>query len=139
MSKANPVEKSEIIDPLDIIIGKQIRFRRNLMRMTQANLANKLGISFQQIQKYEIGKNKISASRLFHISEILRTPLYEFYSDENLKMSKKLSMSDQDQEDFLQDDLLSKGETPGLLRAFYDIKDRKKRKMAVDLLKSLHS
>jgi transcriptional regulator with XRE-family HTH domain len=65
--------------PLDIIIGHQLRLRRKMMGMSQVDIAKRCGITFQQIQKYENGKNSISARRLYELSQLLQvSPLY-FY------------------------------------------------------------
>lgn len=131
--------KSEIIDPLDITIGKQIRFRRNLLGITQNTLAKELGISFQQVQKYESGQNKINAVKLYHIAYFLKTPLPEFFIEDTAKPSSRHGMSDQSQDDFMFDDPLKHTETPALIRSYYDIKDKKKRKMILEMMKTLQS
>ncbi len=124
------------IEPADILIGQKIRLRRNLIGMTQTELANALGVSFQQIQKYETGKNKVYASKLYNIAKILQMPLTDFFEEEK---TRKKGMSDQKQQSFKGPDPLFEPETPNLLKAFYDIKDKKKRKMAIDLMKNLQS
>ena len=66
--------------PLDIVIGQQLRLRRKMMGMSQADIAKRCGITFQQIQKYENGANSLSARRLYELSHLLQvSPLY-FYS-----------------------------------------------------------
>lgn len=134
MSSSSQPHRNENIDPIDIIIGKRIKFRRRLLGITQDGLARKLGISFQQIQKYESGQNKIYAGRLYHISLILKTPLTYFFEDES-----KPGLSDQTQEGFVHDDLINKSETATLVRVYYDIQDKKKRKTALEMMKAFHS
>ena len=74
MNNANPTPRTE-----DIHIGKQIRNRRKTLGLTQSNLAASMGLAFQQIQKYETGKNRVSASRICDLSKILQvTPAYFF-------------------------------------------------------------
>jgi transcriptional regulator with XRE-family HTH domain len=66
-------------DPIDVSIGSRLRLRRLAMGFSQETLARALGITFQQIQKYERGTNRIFASRLFHLAQVLRVPVAYFY------------------------------------------------------------
>ncbi|WP_254474985.1 helix-turn-helix domain-containing protein [Bartonella sp. B1098] len=66
---------------IDLLVGKKIRLRRRILKMSQTALGNALGISFQQIQKYENGLNRVSAGRLMQISDILNVPISFFYAD----------------------------------------------------------
>ncbi|CAK02389.1 transcriptional regulator [Bartonella tribocorum] len=63
---------------IDLFVGKKIRLRRQMLKMSQTTLGNALGISFQQIQKYEKGLNRVSAGRLMEISDILTVPISFF-------------------------------------------------------------
>ena len=65
--------------PVDLHVGKRIRQRRWLVGMTQQQLAEQVGIKFQQIQKYETGANRVSASRLWDISEAMEVPVNFFF------------------------------------------------------------
>ncbi len=66
---------------IDLFVGKKIRLRRQMLKMSQTTLGHALGISFQQIQKYEKGLNRVSAGRLMQISDILNVPISFFYAD----------------------------------------------------------
>ncbi|WP_212112566.1 helix-turn-helix domain-containing protein [Bartonella queenslandensis] len=66
---------------IDLFVGKKIRLRRQMLKMSQKALGHALGISFQQIQKYENGLNRVSAGRLKEISDILNVPVSFFYAD----------------------------------------------------------
>lgn len=66
-------------NPIDVHVGKRIRLRRNALGMSQEQLAEKLGLTFQQVQKYERGMNRVSASRLWDLSVILDTPIIFFF------------------------------------------------------------
>ena len=66
-------------DPVDVYVGGRVRTRRLLLGMNQEELAKRLGLTFQQVQKYESGANRVSASRLWEIAAILRTPLAYFF------------------------------------------------------------
>jgi transcriptional regulator with XRE-family HTH domain len=69
----------ESADPIDIYVGKRVRMRRMMLGMSQSNLGEALGVSFQQLQKYEKGTNRISASRLQGVSQVLQAPVDVFF------------------------------------------------------------
>lgn len=71
----------ETVHPIDKHVGDRIRLRRKMLKMTQTDLAELLGISFQQVQKYERGSNRIGCSRLYELSLILQTPIDFFFQD----------------------------------------------------------
>lgn len=75
------VARGEGPDPIDVHVGERIRLRRTVLRLTQQDLAQSIGISFQQLQKYERGTNRVSASRLFDISTQLGVPISFFFDD----------------------------------------------------------
>ena len=66
--------------PIDVIVGKRIRLRRLQLSLSQTDLGQKLGVAFQQVQKYEKGTNRVSCSRLYDISQILDVPVTYFFS-----------------------------------------------------------
>ncbi|WP_034452314.1 helix-turn-helix domain-containing protein [Bartonella grahamii] len=66
---------------IDLFVGKKVRFRRKMLKMSQKTLGQHLGVTFQQIQKYENGLNRVSAGRLKEISDILNVPVSFFYAD----------------------------------------------------------
>lgn len=68
-------------DPIDIHVGSRLRLRRTLMGLSQTDLAKSVGLTFQQVQKYESGANRVSASRLYHIAETLDVPVSFFFDD----------------------------------------------------------
>jgi transcriptional regulator with XRE-family HTH domain len=135
-------EKSapEPIDPIDLRIGKRMKFRRNFMGLTQETLAREIGVSFQQIQKYESGQNKISASKLYHLSLALKSPVSFFFEDETQASSAGMAgMSDQEQSPFDHSSEIDTAESAMFLRAYTQIVDKKKRKVALEMLKGLSS
>jgi transcriptional regulator with XRE-family HTH domain len=67
--------------PVDVHVGKKIRTRRWMVGMTQQQVAESVGIKFQQVQKYETGANRVSASRLYDIAQVLDTPVAYFFED----------------------------------------------------------
>lgn len=68
-------------DPIDTHVGKRIKLRRTLLHISQEQLAGDIGVTFQQVQKYESGHNRVSASRLFDISRVLDCPISYFFED----------------------------------------------------------
>ena len=70
---------SDIAKRIDHLVGQRIRLRRNMLGLTQEELADSLGISYQQVQKYETASNRVSAGRLFEIAAKLNTPVAYFY------------------------------------------------------------
>src|SRR5207302_8205682 len=68
-------------NPIDVRVGLRVRLRRNMLGLSQEKLGDKLGLTFQQIQKYERGANRISASRLHHLGRVLGLPVMFFYDD----------------------------------------------------------
>ncbi len=117
---------------IDYYVGKRLRRRRRLLGLTQQVLGDKVGIRFQQIQKYECGANRISAARLFELSEALSVPIQYFY--EGL-MDDELEDGDME---FIAPDVLSKKETMDLVRAYYSMGEAP-RKHLLDLAKSLQN
>jgi transcriptional regulator with XRE-family HTH domain len=114
---------------IDLHVGKRLRRRRRLLGLTQQQLAESVGIRFQQIQKYECGANRVSASRLFELAESLDVPVQYFYEG--------LSQRDEaDTETSLSADILSQKETMDLIRAYYRLGERP-RKRLLELAKSL--
>jgi transcriptional regulator with XRE-family HTH domain len=69
------------IDPVDAHVGRRLRIRRTLLGISQTQLAEALGVSFQQVQKYDRGANRVSASRLYDIGRILKVPVNFFFAD----------------------------------------------------------
>ncbi len=117
---------------IDFYVGKRLRRRRRLLGLTQQALGDMVGIRFQQIQKYECGANRISAARLFELSEALSVPIQYFY--EGL-MDHDMPANDENME-FIAPDVLSKKETMDLVRAYYSMSEGP-RKHFLDLAKSL--
>lgn len=120
-------------DPIDIYVGSRIRFRRNFLGLSQEKLGEQLGITFQQIQKYEKGMNRVGASRLQAISEILKVPISFFFEEhETLKVA-----NDFDENNLSYVDFCSSVEGLQLMRAFTHIKDPKVRRKIIDLAQAL--
>lgn len=128
-------------NPIDIHVGSRLRLRRTMMGMSQEKLGKQLGITFQQIQKYEKGTNRIGASRLHEIASIFRTPISYFYEDapninKNPGEGQEAGFSDVASSDYVVD-FLSSSEGLQLNRAFIKIENPKIRKKIIDLVKEL--
>ncbi len=118
---------------IDLYVGKRLRRRRRLLGLTQQQLAESVGIRFQQIQKYECGANRISASRLFELSEALHVPVQYFYDGLAAHEIPQAAAPSSD----LNPDVLSQKETIDLIRAYYRLSEGPRRRL-LDLAKSLH-
>ncbi len=116
---------------IDHHVGKRLRRRRRLLGLTQQQLAESVGIRFQQVQKYECGANRVSASRLFELAEALDVPVQYFY--EGLDMRGESAAPDGEE---LAPDILSQKETVDLVRAYYRLAERPRRRL-LELAKSL--
>ena len=125
-------------DPVDIHVGARLRTRRTLLGMSQERLAEAIGLTFQQVQKYEMGKNRISASRLYQFAQILDVSISYFFEGydqpESGHTDSSNGLSDTIQEGFIPENVMNERETLELIRVYYSIKEPKLRK---DLLKWL--
>ncbi len=130
--------------PIDVHVGSRIRLRRTLLGMSQERLGEALGLTFQQVQKYERGVNRVGASRLFDLSRVLDVPISFFFDDmpESLASTYGGQMGRRtggfsDVQDGFADDALNRRETLELVRAYYRITDPAVRKRVFDLIKSM--
>ena len=124
-------------DPIDVHVGSRVRMRRTLLGMSQEKLGNALGLTFQQIQKYERGANRIGSSRLYKLSKILDVPVAYFFDDMPEQTGKRArGFSDSGPQAFEQEKL-AKRETLELVRAYYRISDPKVRKKTFELVKAI--
>ena len=120
-------------DNIDLHLGKRLRRRRRLLGLTQQQLAGACGVRFQQIQKYECGANRISAARLWQLSEALEVPVAYFYD----------GLSGQEPQTAANDaaqgggEVLARKETLDLIKAYYQLSERPRRRL-LDLAKSLN-
>jgi len=108
--------------PVDVHVGKRIRHRRWLVGMTQQQLAEKVGIKFQQIQKYETGMNRVSASRLWDIADAMDVPVSFFF--EGLEGHDVEQMGDG-----APNDILADKEAMELVRSYYAIPENQRRRL----------
>jgi transcriptional regulator with XRE-family HTH domain len=133
--EAKPVAKygrgTGIPNPIDVHVGNRIRMRRLLLGMNQETLANALGLTFQQVQKYEGGANRVSASRLSAMAEILGVPISYFFGDLHAD-GDEVSAEDQAWREHLQ-----RPETIEFIRLYYAIPDQRVRHQFLEMTKTL--
>ena len=110
-------------DPIDVYVGSQIRTRRLLLGMNQEELAQRLGLTFQQVQKYESGANRVSASRLWEIAAIVKMPIGYFFPT--------------DQGQHRSNEQLQRPESIELIRFYYAIPDARMRQQFFDMVKTV--
>jgi transcriptional regulator with XRE-family HTH domain len=108
--------------PVDVHVGKRVRHRRWMVGMTQQQLAEKVGIKFQQIQKYETGMNRVSASRLWDIAEALSVPVAFFF--EGLAATEAEASASN-----VPGDILADKEALELVRSYYAIPENQRRRL----------
>lgn len=120
-------------NPIDVQVGARVRMRRMLVGLSQEKLGERIGLTFQQIQKYEKGTNRISASRMQQISEALNVPVSYFF--EGTHQAGENGFSEK-AAPFVAD-FLSTSEGLALNKAFLRLKDPKVRRKIIDLVKSL--
>jgi len=138
------VEKgSRRANPLDLHVGSRVRLQRMLLGMSQEKLGEQLGLTFQQIQKYEKGINRIGASRLYELAKVLGVSVQFFYEDapgttpDNKIQTTSAGGLGERQADRYVVDFLSSREGIELNKAFVKITDPKVRRSIVDLVRSL--
>jgi len=120
-------------DETDLHVGKRLRRRRRLLGMTQQELASQVGVRFQQIQKYECGANRITASRLFDLSRAMNVTVQYFFDGMPVVSPMPNAANDAEQ---MEGDILSQKETLELVRAYYRLGERP-RKRLLELAKAL--
>lgn len=122
----------------DLHVGKRLRRRRRLLGMTQQQLAESIGIRFQQIQKYECGANRVTASRLYELAVALNVPVGYFFEGIAVAQADLAAPNAQpaNDRDLIAADVLSQKETLELIRAYYKLGERPRRRL-LDLAKAL--
>ena len=120
-----------IPDPVDVHVGGRVRMRRLLLGMNQETLAEALGLTFQQVQKYEGGANRVSASRLSAMAEILGVPISYFFGDLQAD-GAPVDPAEQERRE-----RLHRPETIELIRLYYAIPDQRIRHQFLDMVKAV--
>jgi transcriptional regulator with XRE-family HTH domain len=133
VSEAVPKKQA---NPIDAQVGNRVRLRRMLVGMSQEKLGDHLGLTFQQVQKYEKGVNRIGAGRLYQVAHILGVPISYFYEDVVGREPEGASPANDHTTQPVME-FLSSGEGLQLALAFMRIREGKVRKRVIDLVKTL--
>jgi len=130
-----------VSNPIDVHVGNKIRLRRTLLGLSQERLGDEVGLTFQQIQKYERGANRVGASRLYQFSRLLDVPVSYFFDDMPNEIRSHEGQLDWGLSDGKQVELapdpMARRETLELVRAYYKIADPKVREGLFELTKAL--
>jgi len=148
LTKVYPVEENfPHSDPIDLHVGWRLKMRRVVMGLSQEKLAERLGITFQQIQKYERGQNRISAGRLFRLSQLLQVEVAYFFTDHDWAdqalpantggLADAPSYAVAEDRALLENPDWRNQESVDLLRHYYNIADRDLRKRVMEIVKSM--
>ena len=127
------------LNPIDKHVGSRMRMRRLMLDMSQTDLGNALGLTFQQIQKYEKGRNRVSASRLQHISQILQVPVPFFFEGAPAASGVRPAARGTADAPSLTyvTDFLATSDGLALMKAFMCVEDRKLRRAIVQLVEQI--
>lgn len=123
-------------NPVDTHVGKRLRMLRKLKNISQEKLAQALGLTFQQVQKYERADNRIGASRLWEIAQVLGVTTSYFYEGYGNKSSRGPSYGLAEEAE-QGDDVMQRTETLKLVSLYYQIKDEATRKQVLEMIKTL--
>jgi transcriptional regulator with XRE-family HTH domain len=132
--------RSEKPNPIDVHVGSRVRLRRTLLGMSQERLGDAIGLTFQQVQKYERGANRIGASRLYDLSRVLDVPVSFFFDDLSPGATRAVAPDAEPPESGTargEADPLMRRETLELVRAYYRIPDPQIRRRLFDLTKAI--
>ncbi len=132
-------------NPVDVYVGQRIKLRRQILKLSQQQLAKKMGLTFQQIQKYEKGLNRVGASRLFDISRVLGVSMDFFFEDMPVSVEYQSpmmltaetqlnSIQLHENQEVMDTDPMKRKETLELVSAYYKINNRKIAKYLFDLI-----
>src|SRR5579872_4865318 len=131
-------QKGEKPNPIDIHVGSRVRLRRNMLGLSQEKLGEAIGLTFQQVQKYERGANRVGASRLHELSRVLDVPVSFFFDDTDPVRAPAIpgGFAEPPAEAF-ESDPLRRRESIELVEAYYAIDDVAVRRRLFDLAKAL--
>jgi len=129
--------KIDAPSPVDVHVGSRVRLRRTLLGMSQEKLGNAVGLTFQQIQKYERGANRIGASRLFEMSRVLDVPVQFFFDEMPTEPESSDYRPMSAEADTPEQDPMARRETLELVRAYHRIPDPQVRRRLFELAKAL--
>ena len=128
-------------NPIDVHVGTRVRLRRTLLGMSQEKLGEAIGLTFQQVQKYERGANRVGSSRLYDLSRVLDVSIAYFFDEmpntvQDKSPSRLMGLAHPPTVEY-EPDPMAKRETLELVRAYYKITEPSVRKKVFDLIKSI--
>lgn len=128
-----------VANSIDAHVGNRLRVRRSLLGLSQEKLAEAIGLTFQQVQKYERGMNRISAGKLYEFARILSVPVSYFFDQlpAGEGAGAITGFSDNPQQEFVGPDVMQNKETLELIRAYYAVHDHETRKNILKFIKSM--
>jgi len=135
--------RTEKPNPIDVHVGGRVRLRRTLLGMSQERLGEALGLTFQQVQKYERGTNRIGASRLYRVSQVLDVPVSFFFDEIDAQTARPAGTAAPSESAAYEPVPVREGETVirretlELVRAYYRISDPRIRRRLFDLTKAI--
>lgn len=140
--KTLPKRITGVPNAVDVHVGQRLRLRRTLLGLSQEKLGEALGLTFQQIQKYERGTNRIGASRLYDLARVLDIDIGYFFDEMTDEVSHRSpgqirGMAAEGEELPFQKDPMARRETLELVRAYYKIEETTVRKRLLDMAKTL--
>jgi transcriptional regulator with XRE-family HTH domain len=134
-------QKSDKPNPIDIHVGSRVRLRRTLLGMSQEKLGEAIGLTFQQVQKYERGANRVGASRLYDLSRVLDVPVSYFFEEMSPGVASaaeaRLGGLEEAPSPTYEADPMMRRETLELVRAYYRIGNPEVRRRLFDLTKAI--
>ena len=136
-------KQTGVPDPVDVHVGGRVKLRRTLLGFSQEELADAVGVTFQQVQKYERGTNRMGASRLFDMATVLDVSVSYFYQDmpKEIRARKSNEVTPPSESFELANDpelsLYTKRETLELVRYYFQISDKQTRNELMDLIQAL--
>src|SRR3954465_15272797 len=129
--------KMETPNPIDVRVGARLRLRRNMLGLSQEKLGEAIGLTFQQVQKYERGANRIGASRLHQLSRVLDVPVTFFFDDTDPVRAPAMGGFAEPPAETFEADPLRRQETIELVQAYFAIDNPTVRRRLLDLAKTL--
>ena len=127
--------------PIDVHVGSRLKLRRSILGLSQDAIGSAIGVTFQQVQKYESGANRMGASRLYDFAKILKVPVSYFFDEYKgptpTENTRSGGMAESSPPDFQHEKQIASRETMEMMRAFYNIRSKQIRKRVFELIKAI--
>src|SRR5262249_42489936 len=122
--------------PVDVHVGKRLRLRRTILGLSQESIGNAIGVTFQQVQKYERGVNRMGSSRLYEFAKILSVPVSYFFEEMEKASDKPAHAGVAEDAPSFEHERMASRETLEMMRSYYRIQDSHVRKRVFELIKT---